>query len=113
MARSEERPTRIPTTTTLLGNHGEAKLSRMKISSNDALIERGKLTRYLLVPKPKNDKSHFLVQAGFTAANPDALEGAIRRLIGEEEAVPIARTSGEPSIKWWGSCMGHMVHYEL
>jgi len=52
----------------------------------DAIIPREKLTEYLLVPKPKNDKSGFLKKAGFTLENPDILEDAIRRLISENEA---------------------------
>lgn len=58
----------------------------MKIP-HDAVIAREKLTQYLLVPRQRNDKSGFLSQAGFTQANPDLLEQAIRRLIREQEAV--------------------------
>ena len=36
----------------------------------DAEIAIEKLTRYLLVPRPLDDKSKFLGQAGFTSANP-------------------------------------------
>jgi hypothetical protein len=32
----------------------------------DAVIPEEKLTRYLLVPRIKDDKSKFLAQAGFT-----------------------------------------------
>jgi hypothetical protein len=53
----------------------------------DALIHGNKLTRYLLVRRPKNDKSGFLAQAGFTIDNPEWLEKAIRRLISENEAI--------------------------
>ncbi len=41
----------------------------MKIPS-DAIIPDEKLTRYLLVPKARNDKSKFLAQAGFTSDIP-------------------------------------------
>ncbi len=58
----------------------------MKIPVN-ATIAREKLTHYLLVPKPKNDKSVFLAQVGFTTTNPDALEKAIRRIIIDGEAI--------------------------
>ena len=51
------------------------------------VIQREKLTHYLLVPQPKNDKSKFLAQAGFTQENPEALEAAIRRLVQENDAV--------------------------
>jgi hypothetical protein len=53
----------------------------------EAVIAEDKLTRYLLVPRPKNDKSKFLARAGFTLANPDILEAAIRDLIQREEAI--------------------------
>lgn len=58
----------------------------MKIPE-DALISREKLTHYLLVFQPDNDKSKFLAQAGFTQANPDALEAAIRQMIMTHEAI--------------------------
>lgn len=58
----------------------------MRIPDN-AIIPREKLTHYLLVPQPKNDKSGFLAQAGFTQENPDLLEKAIRLLIAENEAI--------------------------
>jgi hypothetical protein len=54
----------------------------------DAVIVRDKLTRYLLVPKRKNDKAGFLARAGFTQANPDDLEAALRQLVAASEAVP-------------------------
>jgi hypothetical protein len=53
----------------------------------DSEIARTKLTHYLLVPKEVDDKSKFLAQAGFTQANPDRLESAIRRLIESAEAI--------------------------
>lgn len=58
----------------------------MKIPS-DAIIADEKLTRYLLVPQERNDKSKFLAQAGFTQDNPDDLKTALRRLADEAEAV--------------------------
>ncbi|TVR19415.1 MAG: hypothetical protein EA396_12575 [Anaerolineaceae bacterium] len=58
----------------------------MKLTS-DVIIPRDKLTRYLLVFQPENDKSKFLAQAGFTQENPDALEAAIRDLIAHHDAV--------------------------
>jgi hypothetical protein len=53
---------------------------------SDAIIPLEKLTKYLLVPKRKNDKSKFLAQAGFTLENPEALEAAIRQIIAENDA---------------------------
>jgi hypothetical protein len=54
---------------------------------DDAVIPEEKLTRYLLVPRLKDDKSKYLAQAGFTQANPEDLLTAIRQLIVNNEAV--------------------------
>jgi hypothetical protein len=53
----------------------------------DAVIPQEKLTRYLLVPRSKDDKSKFLAQAGFTQENPDDLLNAILQLVLTSDAV--------------------------
>lgn len=53
----------------------------------DAIIPDQKITLYLLVHKPRNDKSKFLAQAGFTQENPEALITAIRLVVAMGEAV--------------------------
>jgi hypothetical protein len=53
----------------------------------DAIIPDDKITRYLLVRKPRNDKSKFLAQAGFTQENPAALRSAIQTLAETIETV--------------------------
>jgi|SRR5580693_880221 hypothetical protein len=53
----------------------------------DALIPAEKLVRYLLVPRPWDDKAKFLAQAGFGQGNPESLLAALRGLAGEAEAV--------------------------
>ncbi len=53
----------------------------------DVDIPQDKLTRYLLVPRRRNDKAKFLRRAGFTRENPALLENAIRSLVATEEAV--------------------------
>ena len=53
----------------------------------DAIIPDEKLTRYLLLPRPWDDKSQFLAQAGFTLDNPAELESAIRRLAATNDAI--------------------------
>ncbi len=53
----------------------------------DVIIPWEKLTAYLLVFRPDSDKSQFLAQAGFTQANPDALETALRELIATHDAI--------------------------
>lgn len=52
-----------------------------------AIIAPDKLSGYLLVPRPADDKSRFLARGGFTSENPAALERAIRSCIAEYEAV--------------------------
>jgi hypothetical protein len=53
----------------------------------DLIIPDAKITGYLLVPKPRNDKSKFLVQAGFTLEDPEALKLAIQTQALSTEAV--------------------------
>ena len=53
---------------------------------DDAIIPEAKLTKYLLVYKPRNDKSQFLAQAGFTLSNWQALKTAILQLNQSVEA---------------------------
>jgi hypothetical protein len=53
----------------------------------DAIIAAEKLTRYLLAPRSKNDKSRYLARAGFSIKNPEALETAIRALAASFDAV--------------------------
>ncbi len=54
----------------------------------EAFIPAEKLTGYLLVERPWDDKSKFLAQAGFDQANPDRLLVALRELAEEYEALP-------------------------
>ena len=53
----------------------------------DAVIPAEKLSRYLLVPRPWDDKSRFLAQAGFLITDPMALDRAIRRVAAAYDAV--------------------------
>lgn len=46
--------------------------------SQNVIIAKEKLTQYLLVPLPKDDKSKFLAQAGYTLDNWQQLEQALR-----------------------------------
>ena len=52
----------------------------------DAIIPEAKLTKYLLVFKPRNDKSQFLAQAGFTLDNWETLKIALQQLNQSVEA---------------------------
>ncbi|MGD9855745.1 MAG: DUF6883 domain-containing protein [Planctomycetaceae bacterium] len=51
-------------------------------------IPMEKLTRYLLVPRLRDDKSKFLAQAGFDQTNPDLLLQAIQGHAAAHEAFP-------------------------
>src|ERR1700674_292651 len=69
----------------------------------DALILAEKLTRYLLLPRPWDDKAKFLAQAGFGRGNPETLLGALRELAsgadafqdGQNDYGEFLRTDGE------------------
>lgn len=52
----------------------------------DFAIAAEKISRYLLAPRPTDDKSRFLARAGFSASRPEELEASIRRLAGGHEA---------------------------
>jgi hypothetical protein len=54
----------------------------------DADIPREKLTRYLLIPRTRDDKSRFLAQAGFDESKSDVLLQAIRVHAAAHEALP-------------------------
>lgn len=58
----------------------------MKIT-NDAIISESKFTEYLLVFKPRNDKSQFLAQAGYTIENWQPLKKAILKINQSAEAI--------------------------
>ena len=57
----------------------------MKIPSS-AIIPDEKLTNYLLVPRPWDDKSRYLAQAGFRGDRPEVLRDAIRELTDRQDA---------------------------
>ena len=54
---------------------------------DDLVIPDGKITRYLLLPKARSDKSKFLAKAGFTLNNPDALKLALQRQGSSNDAI--------------------------
>lgn len=58
----------------------EAWRDRADILPADAVIATDKLTGYLIVARPLDDKSKFLASAGFTQSNYEILEAAIRNL---------------------------------
>jgi hypothetical protein len=50
----------------------------------NAIIPEAKLTKYLLIWKPKNDKSGFLAQAGYTIDNWQELSQDLKNLLVNE-----------------------------
>jgi hypothetical protein len=58
----------------------------MQIPST-AIIPADKLSKYLLVHRPWDDKSGYLARAGFRLTEPHQLDNAIRRMIVLYEAV--------------------------
>jgi hypothetical protein len=58
----------------------------------DSLIPMEKLTRYLLVPLARGDKSAFLARAGYSADNPDCLRQDLRLQLLPLEATPAGTT---------------------
>jgi hypothetical protein len=53
----------------------------------DAVIPDEKLTKYLLIPRPWDDKSRYLGQAGFSLANFEELRVAILAATATSEAI--------------------------
>jgi hypothetical protein len=58
----------------------------------DSLIPLEKLTRYLLVPQKRSDKSAFLLRGGYTKNNPEQLRADLRSLILPLNAAPAGST---------------------
>lgn len=58
----------------------------------DAAIAPEKLTQYLLVSKPRGDKSAFLARGGYTAANPERLLHDLHSQVLPQDATPAGST---------------------
>ncbi len=58
----------------------------MKLPADTTIVE-DKLTRYLLLPQARGDKSAFLAKAGYTLSNPDQLLRDLRTQILPLDAV--------------------------
>lgn len=65
--------------------------NRMYLNPN-AIISPNKLTNYLLIPLPKDDKSQYLAQGGYTLNNWQQLERDLREQILTLEAQPTLKT---------------------
>ncbi len=68
-----------------------AKICLVKLPAN-ATIAPEKLNKYLLVRQSRGDKSVFLANAAYTAANPEQLLHDLREQVLSQEAVPLHRT---------------------
>jgi hypothetical protein len=64
----------------------------MKLRLDQIIVSREKITTYLLVPKPKNDKSSFLKKLGYSINDAEELIKDIKELAIENE-VKLSRTS--------------------
>jgi hypothetical protein len=58
----------------------------------DSLVPLEKLTRYLLVPQKRSDKSAFLLRGGYSKENPEQLRDDLRSQILPQEAAPAGET---------------------
>ncbi|GAB4278154.1 MAG: hypothetical protein Fur0025_04490 [Oscillatoriaceae cyanobacterium] len=58
----------------------------------NSIIDPSKITQYLLVQLPKDDKSKFLAQAGYTLENWQQLEQDLRTQVLTQPAEPIETT---------------------
>ncbi|OKH40357.1 hypothetical protein NIES2119_01660 [[Phormidium ambiguum] IAM M-71] len=72
----------------------------------DAIISEAKLTKYLLVLLPKDDKSQFLAQAGYTIENWQQLEQDLREQVLPLEAIQINETEFGVKYRIRGSLIG-------
>jgi hypothetical protein len=84
----------------------------MLFSPQDAIIPEAKLTQYLLIPLPKDDKSKFLAQAGYTLDNWQQLEQDLRIqvLINPAEFIETTRYGDKYMIR---SCLRGINNIEL
>lgn len=65
----------------------------MPFLDSNAVILEAKLTQYLLVLLPKDNKSQFLALAGYTLENWQRLERDMRKQILSLKAIPTQNTS--------------------
>jgi hypothetical protein len=84
----------------------------------DSIVPDDKITRYLLVPQLRNDKSKFLAQAGFTPENSEALKLAIQMQAVVEDAIEERRNEYGifiPSRREYNRCKWRILvgHYDL
>src|SRR5437588_10704815 len=74
----ESLPFACPSLTIMDSQSPEPKTIALRAETT--VVDQHKLTRYLLTWQAENDKSGYLRQAGFTAANPELLKEEILRL---------------------------------
>lgn len=72
----------------------------------NATIANAKLTQYLLVPLPKDDKSKYLAQGGYFLDNWQQLENDIREQILSQQATLIETTKFGQKYQIRGNLIG-------
>lgn len=83
----------------------------MKIPSG-LLIEDRKLTNYLLIYQPKDDKSEFLAQAGYTLENWQLLRRDILKAVEEADVAQVILTAWGTRFKvksGWNGLNGRLL----
>ncbi len=55
----------------------------------DSQISKDKLVKYLLLPRPENDKAKFLREGGYSLKNWERLREDLRKALNNEEAAKI------------------------
>ncbi len=73
---------------------------------DDAVIPEEKLSRYLLIPRVRDDKSKFLAQAGFTQENWELLMEQLQQIAETGDAVEDGSTEYGTSYRVEGSLRG-------
>lgn len=77
----------------------------MTFLDQNAVIPESKLTRYLLIQLPRDDKSQYLSQAGYNLENWQQLEQDLRQIL-LLEAVPTVNTEFGQKYEIDGSLTG-------
>lgn len=72
----------------------------------NAIIPEAKLTKYLLIRLPKDDKSQFLAKAGYTLSNWQDLTRDLRQQILPLEATPTVLTEFGQKFEIHGTLTG-------
>jgi hypothetical protein len=78
----------------------------MTVLDQNASIPTAKLTQYLLIPLPRDDKSQFLARAGYSLENWQQLEQDLKEQILLLEAVPTIASKFGQKYEIYGDLTG-------